>query len=481
MDIAHNRPLPGHHRACQNQLALIVEKYAAPEIVDQVVVLRVEGLIKLGESAEFFLAALQNVLLREGGPVVIDLSNIDYIDSTGVGEFVGVTVAAVQAGARVVLAGVTDRFNRLIHVASPATVIEVFQTEDEALAQLAIRARPSLSSEGADLEARIARRRIERKDEREKTSWTTWVAGVESDEADMAAPDSSGTHEPPRILIYSSDRGFAMGVTDVFEHQGFKAAPVMDVKQLPIVVRKYGAIADLIIEDLDSPAYKARHQVSPHFITPNDELFEEFAARAPRLYVSGGRAYKERIGHLPFLSKPVPIEQLTQEVRRLLSQRGTIYRATLSGEDLHAAAAAVVPVSDELLKFLAQHPQALRTLGWRKFEEVVARLLEKSGFTAHVQAGSKDDGVDIIAVQHEDVLEDLVLLVQCKQVERNVGVRVVRELYGVTNQRNASMGLLVTTAAFTQPAHEFQRPVAARLSLRGYEKLRKWLKRVTEG
>ena len=481
MEIAHNGPLPGHHRACQNHLALIVEKYSAPEIVDHVVVLRVEGLIKLGESAEFFLAALQNVLLREAGTVVIDLSTVDYMDSTGVGEFVGVTVAAVRAGARVVLAGATDRFHKLIRIASPATVIEVFQTEDEALAHLAIRAQPSLRSEGADLEARIARRRIQLKEEREKTSWTTWVAGVKSREAHVAAPDAAdSTYETPRILIYSNDRSFALGVPDVLEEQGFKAVSVTDVKQLPAVLEKYGAIVDLVIADLDSFAYKARYEVPSHFIHPNDELFQRFAPRAPRLYVSGDRRYKERIGHLPLLSKPTPIDQLIQEVRRLLSQRGTIYRATLSGEDLHAAAAALIPVSDELLKYLARHPEALRTLGWRKFEEVVARLLEKSGFTARVQAGSKDDGIDIIAVQHEDVLADLVLLVQCKQVERNVGVRVVRELYGVTNQRNASMGMLVTTASFTQPAHEFQRPVSARLSLRGYDRLRNWLKRVTD-
>jgi len=460
---------------------MIVEKYTAPEIVDQVVVLRVEGLIKLGESAEFFLSSLENVVFH-AGTVVIDVSEVDYIDSTGVGEFVGVTVAAVQAGARVVLAGATDRWHRLIHVASPATVIEVFQTEDEALAHLAIRARPLLRSEGADLEARIARRRIERKDEQERTSWTTWVAGAKSGEADEPAADAPGTYEAPRILIYSNDRGFAMGATDFLEHEGFKAASVTDVKQLPAVVEKYGAIVDLVVDDLDSFAYKAGDAGPSHFLHPNDELFQRFAARAPRLYVSGGGAYAARIGQLPFISKPVPGERLIQEVRRLLSHRGAIYRSPLSGEDLYAATAAVIPVNDELLKFLARHPEALRTLGWRKFEEVVARLFEKSGFTAKVQAGSKDDGIDIIAVQHvhESALEDLVLLVQCKQVARNVGVSVVRELYGVTNQRDASMGVLVTTASFTQPAYKFQRPVSARLSLRGYEKLKNWLNRVTE-
>jgi anti-anti-sigma factor len=457
---------------------MLVEKYKAPEIVDQVVVLRVEGLIKLGESAEFFLAALQNVLLHEGGTVVIDLSKVDYIDSTGVGEFVGVTVAAVKAGANVVLAGATDRFHRLISIASPATAIEVFHTEDEALAHLAVRARPSLRSEVADLEERIAQRRIEHQYERENTTWTTWIAGVKSDATDAASPDAAGTSEPPRILTYSNDRTLAMGVTDFLEDQGFKAASVTDVEQLRTVLEKYGAIVDLIVEDLDSTGTSYRG-IPSYFISANDELFQRFAARAPRLCISDGR-YRARNPQLPFLQKPFPIKQLLQEVRRLLLQRGVIYRAALSREDLHAAAAAIIPVSDELLKFLARHPDALRTLGWRKFEEVVARLLEKSGFTAQVQAGSKDDGIDIIAVQHEAVLEGLVLLVQCKQVARNVGVRVVRELYGVTNQRDASMGVLVTTAAFTQPAYEFQRPVSARLSLRGYEKLKKWLERVTE-
>jgi len=471
--------LRGYHRGSKNQLAMLVEKYRAPEIVEHVVVLRVEGLIKLGESAEFFLAALENVLLHAGA-VVIDLSKVDYIDSTGVGEFVGVTVAAVKAGARLVLAGATDRFHRLISIASPATAIEVFHTEDEALAHLAVRARPSLRSEGADLEARIARRRIQHRREQQITPWTTWAGAMKSSEADAVALDAAATYyEPPRILTYSSDRALASGLTDVLEEYGFKAAMVMDGELLPTVLEEYGAIVDLIIEDLDSTGPRYRQGIPSHFISANDELFQRFAARAPRLYVSDGWA-RTRVGQLPFLQKPVTLQQVLQEVRRLLAGREVIYRTALSREDLHAATAAVIPVSDELLRFLARHPEALRTLGWRKFEEVVARLLEKTGFTAHVQAGSKDDGIDIIAVRQEDVLEDLVLLVQCKQVARNVGVRVVRELYGVTNQRDASMGVLVTTAAFTQPAYEFQRPVSARLSLRGYEKLKKWLERVAE-
>jgi len=64
---------------------VIVEK----KHVDNFTILYVEGLIKLGESAEFFSSALENVLKNENTNVIIDFTKIDYIDSTGVGELVG--------------------------------------------------------------------------------------------------------------------------------------------------------------------------------------------------------------------------------------------------------------------------------------------------------------------------------------------------------------------------------------------------------
>ena len=56
---------------------------------DNFTILNVEGLIKLGESAEFFSSALENVLKNESSNVIIDFTKIDYIDSTGIGELVG--------------------------------------------------------------------------------------------------------------------------------------------------------------------------------------------------------------------------------------------------------------------------------------------------------------------------------------------------------------------------------------------------------
>src|SRR4030095_8878198 len=64
---------------------VIVEKRR----IEGMTLLRLEGVIKLGESAEFLSGTLERSLAEESGHVLIDFSAINYIDSTGIGELVG--------------------------------------------------------------------------------------------------------------------------------------------------------------------------------------------------------------------------------------------------------------------------------------------------------------------------------------------------------------------------------------------------------
>ena len=64
---------------------MIVEKRR----IEDLTLLRLEGVIKLGESAEFFAQTLDRALSDEAGHVLVDFSRINYIDSTGIGELVG--------------------------------------------------------------------------------------------------------------------------------------------------------------------------------------------------------------------------------------------------------------------------------------------------------------------------------------------------------------------------------------------------------
>lgn len=96
--------------------------------------LRVEGVIKLGESGQFFAQTLDRVLERDEGDVLIDLSKIDAIDSTGIGELVGYLGRFRSRGRGLLLINPSDRIRKLLAIANLTSLLPVFETVDDALA-----------------------------------------------------------------------------------------------------------------------------------------------------------------------------------------------------------------------------------------------------------------------------------------------------------------------------------------------------------
>lgn len=88
------------------------------------------------------------------------------------------------------------------------------------------------------------------------------------------------------------------------------------------------------------------------------------------------------------------------------------------------------------------------------FEEKCLRLLQQMGFTASSTTSTNDGGIDIIAIHSQPVLAGK-YIIQCKDWKSNVGVAVVRELYGVVNAEGANKGILITSSTFTKGAEEF--------------------------
>lgn len=88
------------------------------------------------------------------------------------------------------------------------------------------------------------------------------------------------------------------------------------------------------------------------------------------------------------------------------------------------------------------------------FEEKCLRLLQQMGFTASSTTATNDGGIDIIAIHSQPMLAGK-YIIQCKDWKSNVGVAVVRELYGVVNAEGANKGILITSSAFTKGAEEF--------------------------
>ena len=97
------------------------------------VLLNVEGVIKLGESAEFFAQTLARALEEEQGHVLVDFSKINFIDSTGIGELVGYLGRFRDRRRKLILVNPTDRIRRLLEVARLADLFPIHDSLEAAL------------------------------------------------------------------------------------------------------------------------------------------------------------------------------------------------------------------------------------------------------------------------------------------------------------------------------------------------------------
>ncbi len=109
---------------------MIVEK----RHLDGFTLLHIEGLIKLGESAQFFAQTLARILDEDSGHVVIDFSKINYIDSTGIGELVGYLGRFKNARRKLILVNPSDRIRNLLKVARLDELFAIYDTVEAAIA-----------------------------------------------------------------------------------------------------------------------------------------------------------------------------------------------------------------------------------------------------------------------------------------------------------------------------------------------------------
>jgi len=104
------------------------------ETVGGVTVLEVRGTVKLGESAQQFAAELKDIFESTSGGVVVDVAQIDYLDSTGIGELVGHLQKFSQANRRVALLRPHRRLESLLKLTRLDSIFPIFWEQAEAVA-----------------------------------------------------------------------------------------------------------------------------------------------------------------------------------------------------------------------------------------------------------------------------------------------------------------------------------------------------------
>jgi HJR/Mrr/RecB family endonuclease len=134
-------------------------------------------------------------------------------------------------------------------------------------------------------------------------------------------------------------------------------------------------------------------------------------------------------------------------------------------------------VGERLVDYFARHPHEMRVMDRRLFEEFVAELFAGFGYEVELTKQTRDKGRDIIAVKRAEV--NVRYLIECKRPDPGgyVGVRPVRELFGVKHDEGATKAILATTAHFSKDALLFFENHKWELEPRDYDGLIEWLSR----
>jgi anti-sigma B factor antagonist len=98
-----------------------------------VAVIACVGPIQIGETANQFRDVLRETLRSGAKKILLDLHGVKYVDSTGIGELVGLLTNASDVGAGVRLCNVPQKVRDVLEVTRLITVFEVYPTLEDGL------------------------------------------------------------------------------------------------------------------------------------------------------------------------------------------------------------------------------------------------------------------------------------------------------------------------------------------------------------
>ncbi len=102
--------------------------------VEEVSVVDVVGRITLGEGASALRETIRGLVAKGQKKVLLNLSEVSYIDSSGIGELVSGFTTVTNSGGTLKLLGLTKRVQDLLQITKLYTVFEVFDREASAVA-----------------------------------------------------------------------------------------------------------------------------------------------------------------------------------------------------------------------------------------------------------------------------------------------------------------------------------------------------------
>jgi anti-sigma B factor antagonist len=106
----------------------------ATRTIGDVRVLDCSGKITLGEGTMAVRNAVRDILKDNGKKIILNLGDVNYIDSSGIGELVSTYTTVTNHGGSLKLLNLTKKIQELLAITKLLTVFQVFENEQAALA-----------------------------------------------------------------------------------------------------------------------------------------------------------------------------------------------------------------------------------------------------------------------------------------------------------------------------------------------------------
>ena len=101
--------------------------------VDGVSVVTLDGRIVLGKESNSLREKLKSLIAEGKKKIVLNMANIKYIDSAGLGILVAAYLSAKNQGASVRLSNLGTKFHEVMQITKLLTVFDVYDTEAAAV------------------------------------------------------------------------------------------------------------------------------------------------------------------------------------------------------------------------------------------------------------------------------------------------------------------------------------------------------------
>lgn len=102
--------------------------------VDGITVLDLSGRITLGEGSVQLRDAVRDLLAKGSKNILLNLADVNYIDSSGIGELVSAYTTVRNQGGELKLLNLTKKVHDLLQITKLYTVFDVKDDEASAIA-----------------------------------------------------------------------------------------------------------------------------------------------------------------------------------------------------------------------------------------------------------------------------------------------------------------------------------------------------------